>query len=76
MRGEEAATIYRLGSPLVDGDQRKSVPPRHMRWRMTAILRASATRARLAPARLAIRRPHDFRAEGARTRVSKALAAS
>ena len=44
--------------------QRKSVPSRHMRCKMTAILRARATRARLAPARLAIRRPHVFKADG------------
>jgi hypothetical protein len=41
-------------------DQRNSVPSRHMRWRMTASLRATATVAFLWPIFRASRVPHAF----------------
>ena len=41
-------------------DQRKLVPSRHRRCRMTASLRASATFALVAPLRLAKRMPHAY----------------
>src|SRR5512147_875782 len=57
-------------------DQRKLVPSRHRRCRMTASLRASATFALLAPLRFAKRMPHAFNVDHEDTRVSSTLAAS
>src|SRR5262245_57206231 len=58
-----------LGAP-------KSVPSRHMRCRMTAILRPTATRAFFQPARLAIFKPQALSAFDPRERVNRTLAAS
>jgi hypothetical protein len=54
----------------------KSVPSIHIRCMITASLRASATRARLAPAFLAIRAAQAFSADHRVHRVSITLAAS
>ena len=54
----------------------KSVPSIHIRCMMTASLRASATRARLAPAFLAIRAAQAFSADHCVHRVNITLAAS
>ena len=50
LRLQVARAIY--GDPVFTTYRFMSVPPIHMRWRMTPILRASATLARLAPRRL------------------------
>lgn len=52
-----------------------SVPSVQMEWRMTAILRARATLAFLAPMRLASLLPHRLSAEPRRTTVSRTFAA-
>lgn len=54
----------------------KSVPSTHMRWSVTAILRASATRAFLKPARLASFAPQLFNGLVPRDRESMTFAAS
>ena len=54
----------------------KDVPVRHMAWRMTASLRASATLALRGPVRLAIASAQSRRAEPPILRVMMALAAS
>ena len=56
--------------------QRNSVLVFHMAWRMTASLRATATRAFLKPELLASRKPQALRAEKATVRVSRVVAAS
>lgn len=56
--------------------QRNSVPSRHMRWRMTESLRATATLAFLNPERFAMSRPQACSAEGRRIRVRMTFAAS
>lgn len=53
-----------------------SVPSVQMAWRMTAILRARATLAFLAPMRLASLLPQRLSAEPRRTTVSRTFAAS
>src|SRR5260221_1356010 len=61
-------------SPFVD--QLNSVPSTHMRCRMTASLRATATLALRSPLRLASLIPQAFSADHFGTRVSSTLAAS
>ena len=56
--------------------QRKLVPSIHMRWRMTASLRASATRAFVAPRRLATAMAQLFSGDMRTVRLSITLAAS
>lgn len=56
--------------------QRKLVPSLHMRWRITASLRAKATRAFFVPRRFATAIAHALRAEKRTLRVSITLAAS
>jgi hypothetical protein len=56
--------------------QRKGVPVFHIAWRMTASLRATATRAFLKPTLLACRRPQAFSDEKAVLLVSRVVAAS
>lgn len=56
--------------------QRKSAPSRHMRCRITASLRATATRARAMPRVLAIFMPQARRLDHFRQRTSRACAAS
>jgi hypothetical protein len=48
----------------------------HIAWRMTANLRATATRAFLNPHVFANLRPHAFRVENRKLRVSRIVAAS
>src|SRR4029450_11230044 len=57
-------------------DQLNSVPSSHMRCRMTASLRATATLALRSPLRLASLIPQAFSADHFGTRVSSTLAAS
>src|SRR5262249_30912547 len=57
-------------------DQLNSVPSTHMRCRMTASLRATATLALRRLLRLAIRIPQDLSADHFAMRVSSTLAAS
>src|SRR5215472_7841439 len=57
-------------------DQLNSVPSTHMRCRMTASLRATATLALRSPLRLASLIPHAFSVDHFGTRVSSTLAAS
>src|SRR5205814_5174445 len=57
-------------------DQLNSVPSIHMRCRMTASLRATATLALRSPFRLASLIPQAFSADHFGTRVSSTLAAS
>ena len=66
----------RYRAALVCSPHWKSVPSIHIRCMMTASLRASATRARLAPAFLAIRTAQAFSADHRVHRVSNTLAAS
>ena len=56
--------------------KRKSAPSRHMRCRITASLRATATRARAMPRRLAICIPQARRRDHFRLRTSSVWAAS
>src|SRR6516162_1595204 len=56
--------------------QRKLVPSIHMRWRITAILRATATLARFMPRLLATARPHRLSAEKRIVRDNREFAAS
>jgi hypothetical protein len=58
------------------GIARNSALSAHMRCRITASLRATATLAFLWPMRLARRRPHSFKAEAFWTRDSNVVAAS
>src|SRR5271166_4040267 len=57
-------------------DQQNSVPSIHIRWRMTASLRATATRALLRLFLFAMRMPQAFSVDHLATRVSSTLAAS
>ena len=57
-------------------DQRNSVPSRHIRWRMTASLRATATVAFLWPIFRASRVPHAFSVDQRDTRFRMMPAAS
>jgi hypothetical protein len=57
-------------------DQLNSVPSIHIRCRMTASFRATATRALLRLLRLAMRMPQALRADHLATRVNSTLAAS
>ena len=57
-------------------DQRNGSPERQMLWRITASLRASATRALPDPDRLAIASAQSFRLEARFTRVRRTKAAS
>src|SRR5262249_60917587 len=57
-------------------DQLNSVPSTHIRCRMTASLRATATLALRSPLRLASLTPHAFSVDHFGTRVSSTLAAS
>src|SRR5215813_15337267 len=50
-------------------DQENSVPSTHMRCKITASLRATATLAFLSPLRLAIRRPQALSADHFGTRI-------
>ncbi len=61
---------------VVVADQRNGSPERQMLWRMTASLRASATRALPDPDRLAIASAQSFRLEARFTRVRRTTAAS
>src|SRR6516225_9009670 len=56
--------------------QRKLVPSIHMRWRITAILRATATLALFMPRLLATARPHRLSAEKPIVRDNREFAAS
>lgn len=56
--------------------QRNAVPSTHMRWRMTASLRATASLAFSMPARLATRSPQAFSAHHRFNRVRMLWAAS
>ena len=58
------------------GLDRNTVPSIHMRWRMRAILSATATFAFLKPVRLAIFSPQSRRADAREILVSNTLAAS
>ena len=80
----------RRGSALSDGNsnalaqaaaqtclpQRNSLPSAHMRCRITASLRATATRARAMPRRLATFMPHARNADHLELRISSEWAAS
>jgi hypothetical protein len=66
-------TLYAVAS---FADQRKSVPSAHIRCRMTARFRATATLALRMPMRLARRMPQAFSADHFWTRVSNTPAAS
>jgi hypothetical protein len=72
----EACRSARHCSPQLAVVQRKSVPSIHMRCRMTAILRASATLAFLRPMRLASLTAQALRAHQRLTRLSSTVAAS
>src|SRR3954466_1476168 len=66
----------RLYAAAAARPQRKVVPSTHMRWRITASLRASATFARFMPRRLATSSAQRLRAEKRTARVSRMCAAS
>src|SRR5262249_20680984 len=63
-------------TPAFFVDQLHSVPSTHMRCRMTASFRATATLALRSPLRFASRMPHALSADHFATRVSSTLAAS
>ena len=56
--------------------ERNSVPSTHIRCRRTAILRATATVARLRPLVRVSRMPHDFNDDPALARMSREFAAA
>lgn len=78
--GGDAPLKPRSGSRVADHAasllQRNSVLVFHIAWRVTASLRATATRAFLNPEVFASRRPQAFRVEKAVVRVSRVVAAS
>src|ERR1041385_6213190 len=72
--------ILELGSAWLHGvaflDQQNSVPSIHIRCKMTASLRATATRALFMLLRFEMRMPQASSADHLATRVSRTLAAS
>lgn len=72
----EAKSALRACDHAAAALQRKGVFDFNMAWRITASLRATATRAFLKPTFLASLRPHAFKVEKAVVLVSIAVAAS
>ena len=76
LRAEACFLDYAAWAATSFDDQLNSVPSTHMRCRMTASLRATATLALRRLLRLAIRIPQDLSADHFAMRVSSTLAAS
>src|SRR3954471_2536239 len=78
-RGRNRAILvayYAVAAAVSSRHQRNSLPSAHMRCRITASLRATATVARRKPRRFAIAVPQAFSADHRVTRVSRLCAAT
>src|ERR1700742_2523286 len=73
--GREFDSCYAVCSAVSFDDHLNSVPSIHIRCRMTASFRATATLALRSPLRFASRMPHALSADHFATRVSSTLAA-